>query len=494
MSFSRFAVLSIATSLCLLVAGVEGQAGAAPPPPAIVAPSDAARLDAAELVTLVANAGIRGGKALVVGDGDGALVAALDARGYEVDVVAPRAEQARALVAAARRPVRVVAVTTGTLMQPAVVARPGRVGETYDVVVVDASRERGAIAARVLSYPRLPTEGTPTFVFFRDVDLAARPRYAGVRLFRPSKASGARYDRVAITGVLPTSALPLGTRFWPDAREIDAMHGCDARGECEVTVAGFLTPTREGAFDLRGIDASWRVSADLGARAELLAAPVPPATLADQLVTPMVPGARLAAVRGVARWSPSTHRFELTGARRVSGAAVPDAVPAPTNFGPPMRRLMHTLHDAFHAAASRNDAVAERELVSARDAWRDVVGPLAPLYRYTAPLEDMLGHYFPARAAGKPELAARALVRAFRASRNEVMLLAATAKEAARHLARAELERSARPDTRKAALRALAGLCTITCTDAQESAFDLDLDAGSLDVPGWADGAPAPGE
>ena len=494
MKLSRLALATLAFALSLAGSLVERDADAAPPATPVAAPTDAARLDAAEIVTLVANAGIRGGKALVVDDGDGALVAALHARGYEVDLVERRPDRARILLAAAGWPARVVTVRMGEIARPGTIARPGRPGETYDVVVVDGSSERGALASRALSLPRLPTEGTPTFVFFRDVDLAPRPKYAGVRLFRPSKAAGATYDRVAISGIRPTSALPLGTRYWPDAREVDAVHGCDALGECEVTVAGFLTPLQDGTFDLRGVDATWHVSADPGARAELLAAPVPPASLAAQLVAPTVPGARLAAVRGTARWSASTHRFELTGARRVSGAEVPDGVLTSASSSPPMRQLTHSLHDAFHAAASRNDAAAERGIAQAQAAWRDVVGPLAPLFHFTVPLQEMRGHYFPARAAGNPELAARALVRAYASSRDAPWQLAATAKEAARVLARVELERAARPDTRARALGALAGLCSITCTEAQERAYESTLESVNLDVTVWAAGLPLFGE
>lgn len=484
-----FALLVTGLVLALSTAGADAQA--APPVVVGAGPTDATRVEAAEIVTLIANAGIRGGNALLVGAGDGSLADALAARGYEVDVAEPRAERVRALQGKTRAPLRVVSVPMKDVAKREPIARPGHAGQRYDVVVVDASEERGVLATRALSRVLFPmSANTPTFLFFRDADLGLRPRWAAAHLARPSSTPGVALDRVAITGIAPTSALPLGTRYWPDAREVDAFHACDAGGTCEVTVAGVLTQRANGELDLRGIDASWNVVTTPEARAELLATPIPPADLERILRVQLAPGGRLVAVRGVARWSPTTHRFELTGARRVSSATLPDVGPdrAP-------KPLELAFHDAFHAALARNDALAERELRRAADAWRSLVGHLAPLYWLSGAIAELTDHYFPALAAGRIEVASRAAYRAhvwFRSHGFEPML--GLTRETVRAMATRELRRAASPDTRLRAQTALSSLCVVSCTQAEHDAFWASAEARAVPNDGWAGGLPAADE
>ncbi len=481
----------LVVAMVLALPTVCTDAGAAPPVAPAAAPGDAARLDAAEIVTLIANAGIRGGNALLVGAGDGSLADALAARGYEVDVAEPRAERVRALQGKTRAPLRVVSVPMKDVAKRDPIARPGHTGQRYDVVVVDASEERGVLATRALSRVLFPmSANTPTFLFFRDADLGLRPRWAAAHLSRPSSAPGVAFDRVAVVGIAPTSTLPLGTRYWPDAREVDTFHGCDAAGACEVSVAGVLTQRANGELDLRGIDASWNVVATPEARAELLAAPVPPPDLEPILRVQLVPGGRLVAGRGSARWSPAAHRFELTGARRVSGATLPD-------FGPDRvpKALDRAFHDAFHDALARNDALTERELGRGADAWRSLVGPLRPIYWLSGAIAELTNHYFPALAAGQIELASRAAYRAhvwFRHHGFEPML--GITKEAVRAMATRELRRTASPETRLRAQTALSSLCVVSCTQAEHDAFWPSAEARAVPNDGWAGGLPAADE
>lgn len=478
-------------STVLVTLSIPPREANAAPPPSSGAPSDAARLEAAEIVTLIANAGARRGSALLVGAGDGSLVDALAARGYEVDVAEPRAERVRALQGKTRTPLRVVPIALKDVAKREPIARPGHADQSYDLLVVDASEERGVLATRALSRVVFPMSAhTPTVLFFRDADLGLRPRWAAAHLARPSSTPGVAFDRVAMVGVVPTSALPLGTRYWPDAREVDAFHACDSSGSCDVTVAGILTQRSNGELDLRGIDASWNVVAAPGALAELLAAPVPPADLEPILRVQLVPGGRLVAVRGRGRWSPDTHRFELTGAHRASGPTLPD-------FGPKRdaRAMELAFHDALHAAFARNDAVMERELRRGAGVWRELVGPLAPVYWLTGAISELTNHYFPALAAGRFELASRAAYRAhvwFRHHQFEP--ITALSREVVRAMATRELRRTGSPQTRLQAQTALSSLCVVSCTDAQQAAFWGSAEARAVTHDAWAGGLPAPDE